>query len=93
MLRNNAFVPATEKRAVKRMVRDIFFVRTNIPTGQAGHKLRNPLAFGHGALNLIAAQIMSKPALISFSESHPHPPPLPREGEATLRRAIPSRKK
>jgi hypothetical protein len=48
------------------MVCHVFLVRTDIATGQLGHKLRNPLAFGHGALNLLAAQIMSKPALISL---------------------------
>ena len=87
------FVPTTEKRTIKRMVCDGCQVRIDTVTGQLDHKLRNPLAFVHGALNLLAAQRMSKPALISFSEGHPHPPPLPREGEATLRRAIPSRKK
>jgi len=87
------FVPATEKRAIKRVVCDVCLVRIDIVIGQIGHKLRNPLAFVHGALNLLAAQRMSKPALTSFSEGHPHPPPLPREGEATLRRAIPRRKK
>src|SRR6516225_3673920 len=47
------FIPAMEKRAVKRMVYHVFLLRTDIATGQLGHKLRNPLAFGHGALNLL----------------------------------------
>jgi hypothetical protein len=56
------------------MVCDVCLVRTDIVTGQIGHKLRNPLAFVHGALNLLAAQRMSKPALISFSEGEDRPP-------------------
>ncbi len=62
------FVPAMEKRTVKRVACEVCLVRIDIATGQLGHKLRNPLAFVHEALNLLAAQIMSKPALISFSE-------------------------
>ena len=68
------FVPATEKRAVKGVVCDVCLARIHIVTGQLGHKLRNPLAFVHGALNLLAAQMMSKPALTSFSEGEDRPP-------------------
>ncbi len=87
------FVPATKKRTIKRMVCDVCLVRIDTVTGQLGHKLRNPLAFVHGALNLLAAQIMSKPPTHQLSEAHPHPPPLPREGEAILRRARPCHRK
>jgi len=60
------FVPTTEKRAVKRVLCGVRLTRIDIVTGQLGHQLRNPLAFAHGKLNLLAAQRMSKPALISF---------------------------
>ena len=76
-------VPAMEKRAVKGVVCNVCQVQIDIVTTQFGHKLRNPLAFIHGALNLLVAQRMSKPATICSSEGHPHPPPLPGEGEAT----------
>ncbi len=65
------------------MVCDVCQVQIDIVTTQFGHKLRNPLAFIHGALNLLVAQRMSKPGTICSSEGHPHPPPLPGEGEAT----------
>ena len=68
------FVPAMEKRAIKGVVCDVCPIRISTLTGQLGHKPRNPLAFVHGALNLLAAQIMSKPALISSSEGENHPP-------------------
>ncbi len=68
------FVPATEKRAIKGVVCDVCLVRINIVTGQLGHKLRNPLAFVHGALNLLAAQRMSKPALNSSPKVEDRPP-------------------
>src|SRR5215471_18044329 len=77
------FVPAMEKRAIKRVVSHASLVPIDSVTGQLGHKPRNPLAFVHGGLNLFVAQRMSKPATISSSEGHPHPPPLPGEGEAT----------
>jgi hypothetical protein len=83
-----------EKRAVKRVVCDVSLVGIDIVTGQLGHKLRNPLAFVHGALNLLAAQIMSKPPTRQLTgDPPPHPLPLPREGEATLRRAVPCHRK
>ncbi len=62
------FVPATEKRAVKRVLCDIRLTRIDIVITQLSHQLRNPLAFAHGKLNLLAAQIMSKPPTISSSE-------------------------
>jgi hypothetical protein len=68
------FVPAMEKRAVKGVFCDVCPVRINIVAGQPGHEVRNPLAFVHGTLNLLAAQIMSKPALISSSQGEDRPP-------------------
>jgi len=68
------FVPATEKRAVKRMLCDFCMTRVDAVTTQLSHQLRNPLAFVHGKLNLLTAQIMSKPALNSFSERRNRPP-------------------
>jgi hypothetical protein len=53
---------------------DLSLVRINIVAGQLGHEVRNPLAFIHGTLNLLAAQIMSKPALISSSQGEDRPP-------------------
>ena len=76
-------VPAMEKRAVKGVLCNVCQVEIDIVTTQFGHKLRNPLAFVHVALNLLVAQRMSKPATISSSEGHPHALPLPGEGEAT----------
>ena len=76
------FVPATEKRAVKRVICDVSLVRIDLATGQLGHQLRNPLAFVHGALNLLAAQRMSKPALTSSSKE--------RTGPASGRRVLPT---
>src|SRR5437879_827505 len=60
------FVPATEKRAIKGVVCDVCLARIDIVTTQLRHQLRNPLAFVHGKLNLMAAQRMSKPAFNSF---------------------------
>ena len=68
------FVPATEKRAVKRMLCDFCLARIDIVTTQLSDQPRNPLAFVHGKLNLLTAQIMSKPALNSFSEGKNRPP-------------------
>ena len=68
------FVPATEKRAVKRVLCDVRLTGIDIVTTQLSHQLRNPLAFVHGKLNLLTAQIMSKPALNSFSEGKKRPP-------------------
>jgi hypothetical protein len=61
-------VPATEKRAVKRVLCDTRLTRIDVLTTQLSDQPRNPLAFAHGKLNLLAAQIMSKPPTISSSE-------------------------
>ena len=68
------FVPTTEKRAVKRMLCDFCLTRIDDVSTQLSHQLRNPLAFVHGKLNLLTAQIMSKPALNSVSEGKNRPP-------------------
>jgi hypothetical protein len=68
------FVPATEKRAVKRVFGDVCSTQVDIVTAQLSHQLRNPLAFVHGKPNFLAAQIMSKLALNSFSEGKNRPP-------------------
>jgi len=67
-------VPAVKKRAIKGVLCDVCLGEIDIFTVQLGHQLRNPLAFVHEGLNLLAAQIMSKPARISFSEEQGRPP-------------------
>jgi hypothetical protein len=55
---------------------------TSSPVASANHcEILSRLFIG--SFNLVAAQRMSKPPKIRFFEIHPHPPPLPREGEAT----------
>ena len=68
------FIPAMEKRAIKWMFHDVSLVRIDIFNRQSCHELRNPLAFAHEGLNLVAAQRMSKPARISFPEEEDCPP-------------------
>jgi hypothetical protein len=63
-----------EKRAIKGVLCDVCLIWIDIFTSQLGHPLRNPLAFVHEGFNLLAAQIMSKPARISFSEEQDRPP-------------------
>ena len=60
------FIPAMKKGAVTRLVCDVSLIRMRFVASQLGYKLRNPLAFVHGKLNLMAAQRMSKPAFNSF---------------------------
>jgi signal transduction histidine kinase len=48
------------------MLCDVCLTQIDMVTTELSHQLRNPLAFAHGKLNLLAAQIMSKPALISL---------------------------
>src|SRR5947208_4199826 len=83
------FVPATEKRAVKRVLRDVRLARIDIVTSQLSHQLRNPLAFTHGKLNLMAAQRMSKPATINSSEDTLTRPLSVATERRPLRRALP----
>ena len=59
-------VPASKKRAVKGIVRDV--TRKNrIVTLEIAHESRNPLAFVHEALNFIVPEMMGKP---TFPEGH-----------------------
>ena len=67
-------VPALKKGAIKWMLCDVCLVRIDIFGSQAGHQPRNPLAFVHEGLNLLAAQIMSKPARINFPQEQDCPP-------------------
>ena len=68
------FIPAMEKRAIKWMFQDVSLVRIDIFNNQLGHEPRNPLAFAHEELNLLAAQMMSKPARTSFFDGQDCPP-------------------
>ena len=52
-------VPAAKIRAIKRMIRNLIS-KIDIVALQLTHKLRNPLAFVHGALNFIMPQMMGK---------------------------------
>jgi hypothetical protein len=68
------FIPTMEKRAIEWMFPDVSLVRIDIFNHQLGHEPGNPLAFVHEGLNLITAQMMSKLARTSFSESQDCPP-------------------
>src|SRR5260370_24771617 len=59
-------VPALKKIAIKRMPCDVRLVWIDLFNSQLPHQPRNPLAFVHEGLNLLAAQVMSKPVLITF---------------------------
>ena len=61
------FVPALKERAVKPVFCDVRLSRVDIVITQLSHQPRNPLAFGHGGLNLMAAQRMSKPLIITLT--------------------------
>jgi hypothetical protein len=61
-------VPTLKISAIKRMVSDIKLRRILPLANQLRHQLRNPLAFGHEELTLVAAQPMSKLTAIIFSE-------------------------
>src|SRR5438552_18175211 len=54
-------VPALKKGAIKWMLCDLGLVWIAIFSSQLSHESRNPLAFAHRGLNLLAAQMMSKP--------------------------------
>jgi hypothetical protein len=51
---------------------DIGLVWIDIFSSQLRHESRNPLAFAHRGLNLLAAQMMSKPTRSSFPEGRWH---------------------
>ena len=48
--------------AVIWVIRDVDLLKIDIFTDHIRDEPRNPLAFAHGGLNLVAAQMMSKPA-------------------------------
>ena len=60
------FIPAMEKRAIEWMFHDVSLVRLGVFNNQLGYKPRNPLAFVHEGLNLIAAPMMGKLARFTF---------------------------
>jgi hypothetical protein len=64
------FIPAMEKRAITWMFHCVSRVPIDVSNGQPCHELRNPLAFAHEGLNLLAAQMMSKPARISLRRNN-----------------------
>jgi hypothetical protein len=66
------FIPTIEKRAIEWMPCKVSLVWIDIFGNHLGHELRNPLAFAHEGLNLLAAQIMSKQARTSFFEEQQH---------------------
>ena len=55
------FVPAMEIGPIIRILRHLAGTRSDIVALELAHKLRNPLAFVHGALNFITPQMMGKP--------------------------------
>ena len=65
-------VPALKKGAIKWMLCDLGLVWIAIFSSQLSHESRNPLAFAHRGLNLLAAQMMSKPTRSSFPEGRWH---------------------
>src|SRR6266576_6313097 len=68
-------VPALKKGAIKWMLCDLGLVWIAIFSSQLSHESRNPLAFAHRGLNLLAAQMMSKPTRSSFPEGRLHRTP------------------
>jgi len=61
-------VPALEKRAVIRMRRDAIAGRARFVGGQRFYEPRNPLAFAHEGLNLMAPAMMGKRRPFSLRE-------------------------
>jgi len=66
-------VPAPKKTAIKWVRCNIGLGRIDIVPAQLRHKSRNPLAFVHEELNLQAALMMSKQALIIFFRANVPP--------------------
>src|SRR5262249_18612693 len=62
------FIPAVEKCAIEWMLCNVPLVWIGLFSNHLGNELRNPLAFVHEELNLVAAQIMSKPARTTLPE-------------------------
>jgi len=67
------FIPAVEKRAIEWMLCNVSLVWIGVFGNPLGNELRNPLAFVHEELNLLVAQIMSKPARTTLSEEQDCP--------------------
>jgi len=65
------FIPAMKERTIKWVLRDRPAPFIHIPAFHVAHQMRNPLAFAHDGLSLIAAQTMSKPRRLTFPE-HRH---------------------
>jgi hypothetical protein len=63
-----ALVPALKISAVKWMLRWLTGGNLDVVTEKLADELRNPLAFVHGAPNLIAAQTMGKRRPSRFAE-------------------------
>jgi len=61
-------VPALKKRAIEWVLCDIGLAWIDNFSSQLCHESRNPLAFAHRGLNLLAAQMMSKPTRSTFPE-------------------------
>ena len=61
-------VPALKKRAIKWMACDLGLAWIDIFSSQLCHESRNPLAFAHRGLNLLAAQMMSNLTRGTFPE-------------------------
>src|SRR5207248_11039555 len=61
-------VPALKKRAIEWVLCDIGLAWIDNFSSQLCHESRNPLAFAHRGLNLLAAQMMSKPTRSTFPD-------------------------
>lgn len=64
-------IPALKIGAVKRMMSDVDLRWIDIFAHQIRGESRNPLAFVHAGLNLVAAQMMGKPRGFTFPEGNP----------------------
>ena len=58
-------IPATKKRAIIWVPRNVCGIRARRFRFQFAHQLRNPLAFAHGMFKLAAASMMGKPFIFS----------------------------
>lgn len=58
-------IPATKKRAIIWMPRNVCGIRARRFHFKLAHQLRNPLAFAHGKFKLVAASMMGKPFIFS----------------------------
>lgn len=58
-------IPATKKRTIIWMPRNVCGIRASRFRFKVAHQLRNPLAFAHGMFKLAAASMMGKPFIFS----------------------------